>query len=90
MKRRRAAVSWRFSQEVGKAGMEERGRTGERWEERRGGGGGRARLPPLSETPERRPQRFLFRSTVERKEWKLLDWEENSEGELVRGERGER
>ena len=74
MKRRRAAVSWRFSQEVGKEGMEERGRTGgERWEERRGGGGGRARPPPLSDTPERRPQRFLFLSTVERKEWKLLD-----------------
>ena len=73
MKRRRAAVSWRFSQEVGKVGMVERGRTGERCEESRGGGGGRARLPPLSETPERRDQRFLFLSTVERKEWKLLD-----------------
>ena len=74
MKSSRAAVSWRFSQEVGKVGMEERGRTGPRWEERRGGGGGgRARLPPLSETPERRDQRFLFLSTVERKEWKLLD-----------------
>ena len=36
MKRRRAAVSWRFSQEVGKVGREERGRTGERWEGRRG------------------------------------------------------
>ena len=73
MKRSLAAVSWRFSQEVGKVGREERGRTGERWEGRRGGGGGRARLVPLSDTPDLRPQRFLFRSTVERKEWKLLD-----------------
>ena len=90
MKRRRAAVSWRFSQEVGKVGREERGRTGGRGEERRGGGGGRPSPPPPSETPERRLQRFLFLSTLERKEWKLLDWAENREGELVRGESGER
>ena len=71
MKRSLAAVSWRFSQEVGKVGREA-GRTGE---ERRGGGGGggREREPPASETPERRLQMFLFLSTVERKEWKLGD-----------------
>ena len=55
-----------------------------------GGGGGRGSDPPASDTPERRLQMFLFLSTVERKEWKLGDCDTNRDGELVRGERGER
>ena len=89
MKRSLAAVSWRFSQEVGKAGSEACARTGE-VRSGGGGGGGRGSEPPASDTPERRLQMFLFLSTVERKEWKLGDCDTNRDGELVRGERGER